>query len=436
MQARQFLARVRQGDRLTETDLRSFAKGLASGEVTDAQGAAFAMGICKGGLSADETAALTRAMRDSGEVLDWDLPGPVLDKHSTGGIGDAVSLVLAPVLAAMGCYVPMLSGRGLGHTGGTLDKLETFHGVRTEIDTAKLKRIVGRIGCAIVAASPKIAPADRKLYALRDHTSTVESQPLIIASILSKKLAAGAEALVLDVKGGTGAFMKNREEAESLARGLVEVAQAAGCRTRALITDMNQPVCPAVGNAVELVEVHRVLTDPKPEQRLCKMTLALAGELAALAGLYPTAEEGGRAALKLLTSGKAADKFAHMVAELGGPIDVLDGSFAGYLPEAKVVRAVFPEEPGVVSGIDGVALGELVVRLGGGRRRPGDEIDHSVGLSKVASLGERVDQFRPLAMVHAADNAAATEAASVLRRAMVVGEEAILPPMIHGRIDP
>ncbi|WP_108261051.1 thymidine phosphorylase [Mangrovicoccus ximenensis] len=336
MEVRQVLAKLRKGETLSEAELRGFAAGLASGEVSDAQGAAFAMGVCKGGLSDGETAALTRAMRDSGEVLDWDLPGPVVDKHSTGGIGDSVSLVLAPVLAAMGCYVPMLSGRGLGHTGGTLDKLETFSGVRTEIDTAKLKRITGRIGCAIVAASPKIAPADRKLYALRDHTSTVDSQPLIIASILSKKLAAGAEMLVLDVKGGTGAFMKSRDEAQALAEGLVKVAKAAGCKTRALITDMNQPVCPAVGNAVELIEVHRVLTDPKPEQRLCKMTLALAGEVAALAGLYRTAEEGGRAALKVLSSGRAADKFAHMVAELGGPIDVLDGDFRAYLPEPGV----------------------------------------------------------------------------------------------------
>ncbi|WP_172330451.1 thymidine phosphorylase [Mangrovicoccus sp. HB161399] len=436
MEVRQFLAKLRKGERLEEAELRSFASGLASGEVTDAQGAAFAMGVCKGGLSDGETAALTCAMRDSGEVLEWDLSGPVVDKHSTGGIGDSVSLVLAPVLAAMGCYVPMLSGRGLGHTGGTLDKLETFHGVRTEIDTAKLKRIVGRIGCAIVAASPKIAPADRKLYALRDHTSTVESQALIIASILSKKLAAGAGVLVLDVKGGTGAFMKSRDEAQALAEGLVRVAQAAGCKTRAVITDMNQPVCPAVGNAVELIEVHRVLTDPKPEQRLCKMTLALAGELTALAGLYGSAEEGARAALKVLSSGKAADKFAHMVAELGGPIDVLDGDFRSYLPQPAVTRAVFPAEPGVVTAIDGVALGELVVRLGGGRRRPGDEIDHSVGLSQVASIGERADQTRPLAVVHAADASGAAEAVRVVRQAMLVGEEAILPPMVYGRVDP
>ncbi|MBE3639869.1 thymidine phosphorylase [Mangrovicoccus algicola] len=435
MEPRALLNRLRQGLPLSETDLRGFAQGLATGEVSDAQGAAFAMAVCRGGLSDAETAALTRAMRDSGEVLHWDLPGPVLDKHSTGGIGDAVSLVLAPVLAAMGCYVPMLSGRGLGHTGGTLDKLETFRGVRTEIDTPRLKRIIGRIGCAIVAASPGIAPADRKLYALRDHTSTVESRALIVASILSKKLAAGAEALILDVKGGSGAFMRSREEAEELARALVAVAQAAGCPTRAIITDMNQPVCPAVGNAVELAEVHRVLTDPKPEQRLCRMVLALAGELTALAGVHASPEEGGRAALDVLSSGRAADKFAHMVAELGGPIDVLDGAFGDYLPKAPVQRAVFADMPGNVTAIDGLALGELVVRLGGGRRHPGDAVDHSVGLSQVASIGERVDQGRPLAIVHAADNAGAAEAARVLRRAMSIGEEAILPPLIHGRID-
>ena len=436
MDPRAVLNSLRQGDRLTEVDLRGFASGLATGEVTDAQGAAFAMGVCLRGLSDDETAALTRAMRDSGEVLSWDLPGPVLDKHSTGGVGDAVSLVLAPVLAAMNCYVPMLSGRGLGHTGGTLDKLETFRGLRTEVETARFRRIVGRIGCAIVAASPRIAPADRRLYALRDHTSTVESRALIVASILSKKLAAGAEALVLDVKGGSGAFMKNRAEAEALAAALTRVAHAAGARARAIITDMNQPLCPAVGNAVEIVEVMKVLTDPKPAQRLCQMTLALAGEVTALAGVHGTAEEGGRAALRVLQNGKAAEKFVAMVAELGGPIDILDGPITKYLPAAEVIRPVYPAGPGRVAGIDGTALGRVVVRLGGGRRRVTDEIDPSVGLSRVVSLGDAVDPRTPLAMVHAASVSAAEEAVILVRQAFAIEDNAVAPPLIHGRVDP
>lgn len=433
---RRTLERLRRKDRLTEVELRGFADGLADGSVSDAQGAAFAMGVCLNGLNEDETAALTRAMRDSGEVLHWDLPGPVLDKHSTGGIGDSVSLVMAPVLAAMGCYVPMLSGRGLGHTGGTLDKLESFAGLRTEIDTARLRRIVGRIGCAIVAASPRIAPADRRLYALRDHTSTVESQSLIVASILSKKLATGAEALVLDVKGGSGAFMKSRADAQELAAALTRVARAAGAKTRALITDMNQPVAPAVGNALEMVEVLKVLTDPKPEQRMCQLTLALTGELLALAGVFDTPEEGGRAALRVLSSGAAAEKFAAMVAEQGGPVDVLEGGAKAHLPVADVTRPVFALEPGKVAAIDGEALGQLVVRLGGGRQRVDDEVDPSVGLSKIAALGENVDNHRPLAMVHAADAAAASEAARVVQAAIQVSDTAKVPPLIHGRIDP
>lgn len=433
---RQILDRLRRKDRLTEVELRAFADGLASGDISDAQGAAFAMGVCLNGLSEDETAALTRAMRDSGEVLHWDLPGPVLDKHSTGGIGDSVSLVMAPVLAALGCFVPMLSGRGLGHTGGTLDKLESFAGLRTEMDTARLRRIVGRIGCAIVAASPRVAPADRRLYSLRDHTSTVESQSLIVASILSKKLAGGAEALILDVKGGSGAFMKSRAEAQSLADGLTRVARAAGAKTRALITDMNQPVAPAVGNAVEMVEVLKVITDPQPDQRLCQLTLALTGELVSLAGVFDSPEDGGRAALEVLSSGAAAEKFAAMVAEQGGPMDVLDGGAKAHLPTAAVERPVFPQEPGKVAAIDGAALGQLVVKLGGGRQYAEDEIDPSVGLSMVANLGETVDNHRPLAMVHAADASAAANAARVVHAAMQVSETAGVPPLIHGRVDP
>jgi len=436
MDPRVLITRLRQKDRIPEVEFRQFCAGLASGEISDAQGAAVAMAIFLSGLSEDETAALTRAMRDSGRVLKWNLPGPVLDKHSTGGLGDCTSLVLAPVLAALDCYVPMLSGRGLGHTGGTLDKLESFSGVRTEVTEDRLRRIVGRIGCAIVAATRDIAPADRKLYALRDHTGSVESRELIVASILSKKLAAGTEAMVLDVKGGSGAFMQSREEAESLAQALVRTSALAGLKTRALITDMNQPVAPAVGNALEILEVVKVLTDPKPTQRLCQLTLALAGELLALAGVQDSAEAGGRAALRVLTNGRAAEKFVHMVAELGGPHDMLEGGIKRHLPKAEVQRAVFPNDPGVVVAIDGRALGRAVVKLGGGRKRMGEDIDHAVGLSSLVSLGDRVDETVPLAMVHAATPAAAAEAVQAVLMAVRIGERATLPPLIHGRVDP
>lgn len=433
MEARSVLTCLREGVALSEDQLRWFARGLATGEVTEAQGAAFAMGVCKGGLSETETIALTCAMRDSGDVLRWDLPGPVVDKHSTGGLGDATSLVVAPILAALGAYAPFMSGRGLGHTGGTLDKLESLAGVNTTVDEARLRAIVGQVGCAIVGATDRIAPADRILYALRDQTATVESPALIAASILSKKLATGAQALILDVKGGSGAFMKTRAEARALAQLLVNIATGAGCPTRALITDMNQPLASAVGNAVELTEVLSVLRDPQPQSRLCRLSLVLAGEVLHLAGRFETAEAGGRAALQALHSGAAAEKFAAMVHALGGPADLLKHPDR-HIPRAPVQLEVAALSPGYVIGIDGVALGQVVQRLGGGRLRPGDVLDASVGLTGLAALGDSVVAGQPLAIVHARDDAAARAAAQVVRAAFQIGDKSTPPPLIHGRI--
>ncbi len=434
MEPRRVLARLRAGDDLTASDLEGFARGLGDGTVSDAQAAAFAMGVCIRGLSDDTMTALTCAMRDSGPVLRWDLPGPVLDKHSTGGLGDATSLVLAPVLAALGAFAPMLSGRGLGHTGGTLDKLEAIPGLSTTMSETRFRRIVGEVGCAIVGASDAIAPADARLYAIRDHTETVKSPALIVASILSKKLAGGAEALILDVKGGTGAFMATPAEARGLAQALVRVANAAGTRSRALITDMNQPLAPSIGNAVELREVLSVLRAPKPDQRLCRLVLALTGELLALAGAADTAEAGGRAALAALQSGAAAEKFGAMVAAMGGPGDFLERSEA-HLPSARVVRPVPPRATGRIAAIDGRALGQVVIALGGGRQRPVDAVDPSVGLTEVASLGDEVGPHRPIALVHAASDAAADAAAEMVRAAVQIGpKEAQAPPLIHGRV--
>ncbi|QDY68536.1 thymidine phosphorylase [Qingshengfaniella alkalisoli] len=433
MDPKRILGKLRRGETLDDADMSAFANGLASGEVSDAQGAAFAMAVCKAGLSAGVTASLTRAMRDSGHVLRWDLPGPVLDKHSTGGLGDATSLVIAPMLAALGAYAPFLSGRGLGHTGGTLDKLEAIAGVSTDMSEETLRRMVTQIGCAIVGASAEIAPADQRLYALRDHTSTVDSQELITASILSKKLATGADAMVLDVKGGTGAFMKSREDASALARSLVEVANAAGTPTRALITDMNQPLAPAVGNAVEIAEVLNVLTDPQPQSRLCQLSLVLCGELMVLGGMSDTAEAGARRALDTLHSGHAAEKFAEMVHGLGGPTDVVERSSA-YLPAAGVVRPVYPDSAGVVAAIDGTALGQIVLELGGGRRKPADAINPAVGLTDVASLGQGVGTDVPLAMVHAADEAGFERTVQALKSAFHVAEKGSAPSLIHDRV--
>jgi len=431
---RPLLRHLREGRKLSEDDLRAFARGLADGSVSDAQAAAFAMGICKAGLSETETVALTRAMRDSGDILHWDLPGPVLDKHSTGGLGDATSLVVAPILAALGTYAPFLSGRGLGHTGGTLDKLDALDGVQTVMSEARLRAIVEDVGCAIVGASRAIAPADRRLYAIRDETATVESPALIVASILSKKLAGGARALILDVKGGSGAFMKTRAEAKALAQLLVNTANAAGCATRALITDMNQPLAPAIGNAVELAEVLAVLRDPRPDSRLCALSLALAGEVLDLAGLYTTAEEGARAALGVLHSGAAAEKFGAMIHAMKGPARLLDDP-ARFLPVAPARLEVTAASGGRVAAIDGVALGQLVQRLGGGRVQADDPIDYRVGLTGIVSLGETVTPGAPLATIHAARADAAEAAVQAVRAAIQIGEAVAVPPLIHARVN-
>ncbi|MBC7138227.1 MAG: thymidine phosphorylase [Defluviimonas sp.] len=434
MDAREVLARVRDGRGLTTAEANWFANGLASGEVTDAQAGAFAMAVRLNGLDASARVALTRAMRDSGQVLDWDLPGPVVDKHSTGGLGDSVSLLLAPALAACGCYVPMISGRGLGHTGGTLDKLEAIPGYRTDVTMPELQKLVRDIRCAIVGASAEIAPADRRLYAIRDVTASVESIDLITASILSKKLAAGLEALVLDVKVGSGAFMKTMDQARELAQALVGTAQGAGCMTTALITDMNQPLGCSAGNALEVLEAMETLTGGAVNQALWDLTAALGGEALALAGLAADAEEGAQKIDDALETGRAAEIFGEMVAALGGPMDFVE-RFPDRLPAAPVVREVRAEGDGFVAGVDGEALGMAVVRLGGGRLREGDRINPSVGLSDLVMIGERVSPDLPLARVHAATEAEANRAAAAVRAAYRLADtEPDEPDLIHERI--
>ena len=337
--ARAIITKLRDGDQPSDIELRWFADGLASGSVSDAQAGAFAMAVLLKGLDQAGCVALTRAMRDSGHVLQWDMPGPVIDKHSTGGIGDCVSLLLAPALAACGAYVPMISGRGLGHTGGTLDKLESIPGFRTGLSQDQLTRQLREVGCAIVSASAKIAPADRRLYAIRDVTGTVESVPLITASILSKKLAAGLEALVLDVKCGSGAFMKTLAEAETLARSLVAVAQGAGCMTTALITDMSQPLATAAGNALEVIEVMETLTGTSVNTALWDITTALGGEALALGGLAADPADGAQRIENALSSGDAAEWFGRMVRAQGGPGDFVE-RWPDRLPAATVIREV------------------------------------------------------------------------------------------------
>ena len=432
MDARAIIAKIRRKDTPGDAELTWFTNGLATGLVSDAQAGAFAMAVCLNGLSDAGRIALTKGMRDSGKVMKWDFDGPVLDKHSTGGVGDPVSLILAPALAACGVFVPMISGRGLGHTGGTLDKLEAIPGVSTDVSAVKLKQILRKTGCAIVGATGAIAPADKRLYAIRDVTGTVESVDLITASILSKKLAAGLQGLVLDVKVGSGAFMKSEAEAVALARALVDVANGAGCPTAALITDMDEPLAPALGNAVEVGVCMEVLSGNRlAAPRLHDLTVALGARLLALHG---EAESAAEKKLKdAISSGRAMTHFSEMIALMGGPPDMAD-DWRTHLPKARGIGDVAAPEAGYISAIDGEALGLVVVGLGGGRRVESDRINPAVGLTDVVSLGAKIAQNQPLCTIHAASDEAAEEAAQAILQAITIGKKPDIQPLIRERI--
>ncbi|MYM57446.1 thymidine phosphorylase [Thalassovita mangrovi] len=433
MDARAIIAKVRDRQPVSRDELNWFAQGLADRAVSDAQAGAFAMAALLNGLDEEGRVGLTLAMRDSGDVLKWDMDRPVLDKHSTGGVGDCVSLVLAPALAVCGAYVPMISGRGLGHTGGTLDKLEAIPGYRTDLSEAQFRDVVGKVGCSIVSASGDIAPADKRLYAIRDVSATVESLDLITASILSKKLAAGLEGLVLDVKVGTGAFMKSAEDARALAQALVTTANAAGCQTSALITDMNQPLAPELGNALEVASSMRVLTG-LAQGPLLELTNELGGVALANAGLAKDAEEGAEKIAAAIADGRAAECFGRMVAAQGGPVQFVD-NWQRFLPEAPVIREVLAPKAGYVSAMDGQALGLAVVELGGGRQVESDVVDPAVGISDVLPRGTKVAKGQPLARIHAAREGAADVAcASVLSAVTIASKAPDLPPLVHERI--
>jgi thymidine phosphorylase len=409
MLAPEVIRKKRDGNTLDSEEIQFLVAGITDGTLSDAQVGALAMAFFLKGLGEAERLALTIAMRDSGSVLDWDLDKPVVDKHSTGGVGDKVSLMLAPILAACGMAVPMISGRGLGHTGGTLDKLDSIPGYVSTPATEVIRRVVQQTGCAIVGQTADLAPADRRLYAVRDATGTVESIPLIVASILSKKLAEGLDALVLDVKTGSGAFMAEREDAQELARAMVEVANGAGVKTSALITDMNEVLGTTAGNALEVKEAVDYLTGAAREPRLHEVTVALAAALVDRERVE-----------QVLDDGSAAECFGAMVSALGGPSDFVENP---QLPEASVTRPVAPERPGYVTSVDARAVGLVVTALGGNRRREDDAIDHGVGLSNIAPIGAEVGPDRPLAIVHARGDASAVEAATALAGAVRVGPE-------------
>src|SRR5476651_72733 len=434
----EIVRKKRDGQALSKEDIAGFVRGIAEGSVTEGQVAAFAMAVYFNDMSIDERVAFTLAQRDSGQVLQWrsfDLPGPVLDKHSTGGVGDLTSLLLGPMVAACGGFVPMISGRGLGHTGGTLDKLASISGYETQPDIATFQKVVREVGCAIIGQTDELAPADRRLYAVRDVSGSVESIPLIVSSILSKKLAAGLGGLVMDVKCGSGAFCDTEPMARELAQGIVEVANQAGLPTVSLITDMDQVLGRTVGNALEVAETVEYLKgEGVREPRLHEVVIALAGEMLALGGLTSSVAAGRARAEAALDDGRAAEKFARMVSVLGGPDDFLDNP-RRYLAHAPVIKSCTAERSGHVIGMNARDIGIAVVGLGGGRSHADDAIDAGVGLTEMIDVGAQVRAGNLLCTVHAATEAEADRAIAELRAAIRIGDKAsAVQPVVMARI--
>lgn len=425
MLPQEIIRKKRDGELLAAQDVASFIKGVIDGAVSEGQIAAFAMAVFFNGMVRDEAVALTLAMRDSGTVLDWyTLDGPVLDKHSTGGVGDNVSLMLAPIIAACGGYVPMISGRGLGHTGGTLDKFDSIPGYQTQPDNALFEKTVRDVGCAIIGQTADLAPADKRIYSIRDVTSTVESVPLITASILSKKLAAGLEGLVLDVKLGSGAFMQSLDEARELAKSLVEVANGAGLATSALITNMDYPLASAAGNAVEMKNAVQFLRGENRDQRLYDVTCQLCAQMLISGKLADSEEQALEKIEKVLRSGAAAEVFGKMVHTLGGPANFME-NFDQHLPKATIIKDIFADSDrlGLAGnlGFDTRQIGLAVIELGGGRTRPQDEIDHAVGISHIAPPDW--DGSQPVCRLHANDETAFEQAKVRILSAMREGSK-------------
>ena len=425
----------RDGRALTEVELAELVGGIVDGRISDEQLGAFAMAVYWRGMNDAETAALTRAMRDSGRVMDWTggLAGPVLDKHSTGGIGDATSLLIGPWVAACGGHVPMISGRGLGHTGGTLDKLAAIPGYDPFPDRQTFRRTVREVGVAIIGQTDDLAPADRRLYAIRDVTATVDCLPLIVASILSKKLAEGLDGLILDVKTGSGAVMPDVPRAAKLAAALVRVSVEAGTAAEALLTDMDRPLATTAGNALEVAEVLDLLTGQRKGGRLFELSRQLSARMLLLGGLADNESRALATLDRAWDSGDVAERFARMISALGGPGDLLS-AYPKRLPRAAVVRPVFAEHGGRVQSTDMRAIGLVVVALGGGRRRAADRVDPAVGLGDIAAVGERVDPNRPLAVIHARKPEEAEQAARALRAAVTIGEGEVAEPPLISRL--
>ena len=435
----EIIRKKRNGLALSHQEIAFFVAGITSGATTEGQIAALAMAVYFNDMDMDERVAFTLAMRDSGRVLEWrslDLPGPVVDKHSTGGVGDVVSLMLGPMVAAFGGFVPMISGRGLGHTGGTLDKFDAIPGYCAVPDAALFRKVVREVGVAIIGQTAELAPADKRFYSIRDTTATVESVAMITGSILSKKLSAGLDALVMDVKVGSGAFMPSFDKSVELADSIVAVGNGAGTRTAAILTDMNESLGPVAGNALEVRLAIDYLTGRARPARLHQVTMALCAEMLVLGGLAATDTEARARLQHGLDSGQAAERFARMVAALGGPADLIERPDA-YLEQAPVIVAAPSLQAGFATAIDCRGLGLAVVGLGGGRRRPQDAIDFAVGLSSLVELGQEMVIGAPLALVHARTEAAAEQAVRDVQAAYQVGPSKTAPnPVIYRTIRP
>ncbi|MFZ4876314.1 thymidine phosphorylase [Janthinobacterium sp. Mn2066] len=424
---------------LSAEEIQFFVRGITDGSVSEGQIAALAMAVFFNDMNMDERVAFTLAMRDSGEVLDWrslNLPGPVVDKHSTGGVGDVVSLLLGPMIAACGGYVPMISGRGLGHTGGTLDKFDAIPGYCTVPDNELFRKVVKEVGVAIIGQTAQLAPSDKRFYSIRDVTATVESVAMITGSILSKKLSAGLDALVMDVKVGTGAFMPTYDKSVELAESIVTVGNGAGMQTSAILTDMNESLAPYAGNALEVRGAMDYLTGRSRPARLHEVTLALCAEMLVLGGVVTTEEEACAKLEAVLASGEAAERFARMVTALGGPADLIENPDK-HLEKAPVVVPAPALSAGFANVRDCRGIGLAVVALGGGRRRPTDAIDFAVGLTELVELGQPVAAGQPLAMVHARTQEAAEQAVKEIQAAYEISPVALTAnPVIYRTIRP
>ena len=418
---KELILKKRLGKELTKNEINWFISNLTNNHLSEGQIASLAMAICLKGMTFEERVQLTLAMKNSGKTLSWDLPGPIIDKHSTGGVGDTVSLILAPILAACGAYVPMISGRGLGHTGGTLDKFDSIPGYNTSPNEALLRRVVSKVGCAIIGQTNELAPADKRLYAIRDVTGTVESIDLITASILSKKLAAGLEGLVIDVKCGNGAFMQDFSEASTLAKSLVAVSNESGCKTTALVTDMNQPLSQSIGNSLEVLAAIDILNGSSKDYRLLEVTNSLGVSILCSSNICKNKKEAQLLISSVLSSGKAAEKFSQMISELGGANDFFEKP-KNYLTPSNIQKNICCKQSGYVKKINTKNLGNILILLGGGRQKVEDDIDFSVGMKLLIELDTYVEKNQPICTLYARDEESFNIAEKEIIESFEIGE--------------